>query len=99
MELLSNQEMAYIFKVLGDETRLQIVQLLQQNELCGCHLLSHFAITQPTLSYHMKQLVAIDLVHVEKKGKWMHYNLNRAQYEKVKQFFQQKIDIQVKGCE
>lgn len=99
MELLSNQEMAHIFKVLGDETRLQIVQLLQHNELCGCHLLAHFAITQPTLSYHMKQLVAIDLVQTEKKGKWVHYNLNGEQYEKVKQFFHEKIDIQVKGCE
>ena len=46
-----------ISKALGDETRLAIVQMLSDGEKCGCKLLERFAITQPTLSHHMKTLV------------------------------------------
>ncbi len=65
------------FKALGDETRLEIIELLKGGTKCACKLLERFAITQPTLSYHMKALVDCGLVCCEKKGIWNHYTLNR----------------------
>lgn len=65
-----------ICKALGEENRLQIVQLLSDGEKCGCKLLEAFDITQPTLSHHMKILCDCGIVNDRKDGKWHHYSLN-----------------------
>lgn len=75
-----------ISKALGDETRLAIVQMLSDGEKCGCKLLERFAITQPTLSHHMKILVESGLVNDRKEGKWHRYSLNTAALRKYADF-------------
>lgn len=70
------EQIALIGKALGDSNRLQIIQWLTEGELCACEILERLHITQPTLSYHMKHLVGVDLVIVRKEGKWNHYSLN-----------------------
>jgi len=67
-------------KALSDETRLDIISLLANGPLCACDILESFKITQPTLSYHMKMLAASNLVESVRKGKWMHYSLNHAEF-------------------
>lgn len=67
---------ALIFKALSDETRLRIVSILSDQELCACEILQSFNITQPTLSYHMKLLVEAGLVSSIKDGSWVKYTLN-----------------------
>ena len=69
-------ETVAICKALGDNNRLQIVQMLSDGEKCGCRLLERFKITQPTLSHHMKILCECGLVNDRKEGKWHHYSLN-----------------------
>lgn len=71
-------EYSVTFKALGDETRLRIVSMLAAGKTCACKLLEAFNFTQPTLSYHMKQLVDSGLVNAEKDGKWVHYSINAA---------------------
>lgn len=67
---------AKIFKALGDESRIRILQLLQDGEKCACKLLEAFSFSQPTLSHHMKILVESGLVVARREGKWMHYRLS-----------------------
>lgn len=55
-------QLAKIFKALGDENRLRILEMLQGEERCACMLLDEMHITQPTLSHHMKILCDVDLV-------------------------------------
>lgn len=69
-------DVALICKALGDVNRLKILEMLTDGEKCACKLLDAFAITQPTLSHHMKILRACDLVAARKDGRWMHYRLN-----------------------
>lgn len=73
---MNEMDIAVICKALGDSNRLQIVQMLSDGEKCGCKLLEAFAITQPTLSHHMKILCECGLVNDRKEGKWHHYSLN-----------------------
>lgn len=73
---MNSIDVALICKALGDSNRLQIVQMLSGGEKCACKLLEQFAITQPTLSHHMKILCECGLVDARKAGKWMHYSLN-----------------------
>lgn len=73
---ISTRKTALVFKALGDENRLLILQLLQNGETCACKLLEALNITQPTLSHHMKILCDAGIVDYRKEGKWMHYRIS-----------------------
>ena len=62
-------------KAISDPKRLKIIDLLSCGEYCGCNLLEHFEFTQPTLSHHMKVLIASGLVESRKEGLWTYYKL------------------------
>ena len=71
----TDRQMAYVFKALGDENRIQILKLLHNGEKCACKLLDALNISQPTLSHHMKILCDAGIVNGRKDGKWMHYSI------------------------
>ncbi|MDE8039169.1 metalloregulator ArsR/SmtB family transcription factor [Erysipelothrix rhusiopathiae] len=88
--MLKKNDYSYIFKVLSDDTRLKIIEMLSTEELCACHILEDFDITQPTLSYHMKMLVESGLVSSKKDGNWTRYSLNDQVFEDLQDFFRIK---------
>nr|WP_312579182.1 metalloregulator ArsR/SmtB family transcription factor [Sedimentibacter sp.] len=82
---------ALILKALSDETRIEIFDMLSKDdELCACNILDKFAITQPTLSHHMKTLCDSGLVNSRKDGIWMKYTINRDNLEIIKEFLNSK---------
>ena len=74
---------AKLFKALSDENRLQILTQLNNEEKCACVLLEKLAISQPTLSHHMRILAEARLVECRKEGKWMYYSLRRGAAEEM----------------
>ena len=76
-------ETAAVFRALGDESRLQILNLLSQKELCAGELLSSLSIVQSTLSHHMKILTESGIVKCKKQGKRSIYSIDREALEKV----------------
>ncbi|WP_338984566.1 metalloregulator ArsR/SmtB family transcription factor [Spiroplasma endosymbiont of Diplazon laetatorius] len=79
---------AEIFKVLGDPTRLQILNMICD---CGCNkcaqnILDNLSITQPTLSYHMKMLEKVGLVNSIKDKNSKIYKLNNETIDELKGF-------------
>ena len=74
---------AKLFKALSDENRLQILAQLNNEEKCACVLLEKLAISQPTLSHHMRILAEARLVECRKDGKWMYYSLRRGAEEEM----------------
>ena len=77
---------AKALKVLSDETRLKIMDLLGDGELCACDLLEEFSISQPTLSYHMKTLCDSGLVVSRKDGSMVKYTINHESLDDLKDF-------------
>ena len=77
---------AAVFKALGDENRIKILQLLQGGEKCACKLLTEMNITQPTLSHHMKILCDSGIVKGRKEGKWMHYSISQDGIEEAQKY-------------
>jgi ArsR family transcriptional regulator len=71
-------ELLSLFKALSDETRLRIVKLLENGELCVCHLVAAVDMSQPKVSFHLKVLKEAGLVKDRREAKWMHYRLNEA---------------------
>ena len=80
-------EVANICRALGDSSRLQIVLMLKEGEMCACKLLEAFAFTQPTLSHHMRILCASGLVICRREGKWCHYSINGEVLAKFSSFW------------
>lgn len=78
-----NVDLAQVFKALADETRMEIIAMLQDGELCACRILERFSITQPTLSYHMKILADCGLVNCRKDGSWMRYSLKKDAFSAI----------------
>jgi len=78
---------AMFMKALGDEARAKIFTMLSGGELCACHILEEFAITQPTLSYHMKILCESGLVNSRRDGVWMKYSINQDNLKAIQHFF------------
>lgn len=65
------------FKCLADETRFQIMMLLQQHkELCVCDLIEYLRLSQPKISRHLALLRKSDLLIDNRKGKWVYYQIN-----------------------
>lgn len=67
-----------VFKALADKTRLRILALLGNNEVCVCHLHDSLALPQPTVSRHLAYLRRAGLVDVRRDGVWMHYRVARS---------------------
>ncbi len=79
-------DVALICKALSDSNRLKIVQMLSDGEKCACKLLEAFAISQPTLSHHMKILCECGLVVARREGRWSHYSLCHATLNRFRAF-------------
>jgi ArsR family transcriptional regulator len=67
--------MAAVAKALGDPVRLQLVDVLRKHagKVCVCELVPLFAISQPTLSHHLKKLRDAGIVDSERRGLWAYY--------------------------
>jgi ArsR family transcriptional regulator len=69
-------DLVTIFKALSDETRLRIIKLLEQGELCVCDITAALDIVQPKVSFHLRALKEAGLIKDRKQGKWIHYSLS-----------------------
>jgi len=71
-------ELEHVFKALADRTRLRILALLGNNEVCVCHLHDSLGLPQPTVSRHLAYLRKSGLVAARRDGVWMHYQVSGA---------------------
>src|SRR3954464_7022175 len=72
------EELENVFKALADKTRLRILALLGNNEVCVCHIHDSLGIPQPTVSRHLAYLRKTGIVAVRRDGVWMHYRVSRS---------------------
>lgn len=72
------ERLALVAKALSDPIRVQLVDVLRKaaGEVCVCELVPLFAVSQPTLSHHLKKLRDAGIVGVERRGLWAYYFVN-----------------------
>src|SRR5881296_1633409 len=69
-------QLAARFRALADPTRVAIVnRLAQAEETCVCDLTAVFALSQPTISHHLKVLRDAGLVESSRRGTWAYYRV------------------------
>ena len=65
-----------VFKALSDETRLRILKLLENGELCVCDIVASLDMIQPKVSFHLGVLKEAGLIKDRRQGKWIHYRID-----------------------
>ena len=78
--VLSDEEAdatAALFRALSDPARIRIVNVLatSQEPVCVCNLIEPLALSQGTVSHHLKKLVDAGLLDREQQGKWAYFSL------------------------
>ena len=68
-------DQAAVFKALGNENRLRVLEVLRDSECCGCELQVVLDAPQSTVATHLRKLKEADLVKSRKKGKWSYYRI------------------------
>jgi ArsR family transcriptional regulator len=76
---------AEVLRALADPTRLAIAATLarETSALCVCHIEARFALSQPTISHHLRALRLARIVTTERRGTWIYYALDRARVDAV----------------
>ncbi len=70
--------MVEIFKALGDENRLRLINLLFEKELCVCEFEAILQMTQSNVSRHLSKLKSIALITSKKEAQWVYYSLDES---------------------
>ncbi len=76
-EVDPTQSLVEFLKMIDDPTRLKILRLLLERDLCVCQLVELLNIPQPTVSQHLAKLRMMRLVTERKAAQWVYYSANR----------------------
>lgn len=67
--------MERFFQALGDHTRLRLLNLMGEQEICVCYFVEILDQGQPKISRHLAYLRRAGIVEARREGKWMHYRI------------------------
>src|ERR1700737_5474369 len=67
--------MERFFQALGDNTRLRLLNLMAEQEICVCYFVEILDQPQPKISRHLAYLRNAGIVSARREGKWMHYRI------------------------
>jgi len=101
---LPNTVLAARFHALSDPLRLQVINLLREQELCVCELCEQLGVSQSKLSFHLKTLKEALLVRSRQDGRWIYYSLNPSQFGILQEYLAEyhhlsPIVTSHKGCD
>jgi ArsR family transcriptional regulator len=71
----NTDEMELLFRALVDPTRLRLLNLMGDDEICVCYLVETLNLSQPKISRHLAYLRRAGVVVTRREGKWMHYRV------------------------
>ena len=71
----SQFNMELFFQALGDNTRLRLLNLMGDQEVCVCYFVEILEQFQPKISRHLAYLRRAGIVEARREGKWMHYRI------------------------
>jgi len=76
------------FAALADRTRLRLLNLMRDGEVCVCFFAETINTNNPKISRHLAYLKRANLVSGRRDGKWMHYQIIEPENEKANKVFQ-----------
>jgi len=84
-----NYNIEFLFKALADRTRLRLISLIGDSEVCVCFFVAILKVSQPKISRHLAYLRRAGIVAARREGKWMHYRLAEPPDEHAARIFRE----------
>jgi ArsR family transcriptional regulator len=81
------------FQALGDKTRLRLLNLMGDQEICVCYFVEILGFPQPKISRHLAYLRRAGIVTARREGKWMHYRIVRPPHVGAAQILRHTLAI------
>jgi ArsR family transcriptional regulator, arsenate/arsenite/antimonite-responsive transcriptional repressor len=75
MKVNKHYSMELLFKALADRTRLRLLNLIGEDEICVCFFVEVLDTNQPKISRHLAYLRKAGVVAARREGKWIHYRV------------------------
>ena len=72
---LKSPPLDLLFRALADPTRLRLLNLIADKEICVCYFVDILRTSQPKISRHLAYLRKAGVVTSRRQGRWMHYRL------------------------
>jgi len=85
----SKYNLETLFSALADRTRLRLINLIGDSEVCVCFLVEILKTSQPKISRHLAYLRQARVVVARREGKWMHYRLSEPPDEHAARIFRE----------
>src|SRR5882724_10079851 len=85
----SKYNLETLFSALADRTRLRLINLIGDSEVCVCFLVEILRTSQPKISRHLAYLRQAQVVVARREGKWMHYRLSEPPDEHAARIFRE----------
>ena len=82
----------HFFQALGDSTRLRLLNLMGDQEVCVCYFVEILGGPQPKISRHLAYLRSAGIVEARREGKWMHYRVVMPPHLGATQILRQTLD-------
>jgi ArsR family transcriptional regulator, arsenate/arsenite/antimonite-responsive transcriptional repressor len=79
-------DLVLFFRALADRTRLRLLNLIGNREVCVCFFVEILGTNQPKISRHLAYLRRAGIVEARREGKWMHYRMSEPPDPTVKSF-------------
>ena len=71
----SSSSLDVLFRALADATRLRLLNLIGDREICVCYFVEILGLSQPKISRHLAYLRRAGIVAARREGRWTHYRL------------------------
>lgn len=81
--------MELFFAALADKTRLRLINLIGEDEVCVCFFVEVIGTNQPKISRHLAYLRKAGLASVRREHKWAHYRIVEPKNERAKRVFRE----------
>jgi ArsR family transcriptional regulator len=84
----SPEALEQLFQALGDRTRVRLLNLMAEGEICVCFFVEVLAEPQPKISRHLAYLRSAGLVGTRREAKWMHYRITPPEHPAARRIFE-----------
>ena len=85
--------LSIVFKALSDDTRREILHMLQKGDLTAGEISSPFEMTRPSISHHLNILKQANLVQDVRQGQNIYYSLNTTVFQDVIGWFYELLGV------
>ena len=85
-------DLVRFFQALGDRTRLRLLNLMGDREICVCYFVEILNSPQPKISRHLAYLRSAGIVAARREGKWIHYRIVMPPHTGAAQVLKQTLE-------